>query len=191
VDCVRHGQSNPAIAKRLSISVDGVKFHVSNALSKLNLRSRKELQVWNGIALDSAYGRQERKTMNTETLRPGVGPLGQIGRSCRSIAEAEAWYRDVLGLPHLFTFGDLAFFDCGGVRLMLSAGETNPPADSILYFRVHDIAATCKALQSRGAKLQSALHKIHTHEDGAEEWMAFINDNEGRPLGLMSVVAPH
>ncbi|RLT36182.1 MAG: hypothetical protein DWI59_01170 [Chloroflexi bacterium] len=41
----------------------------------------------------------------------------------RDVARAEAFYRDTLELPHLFTFGTLAFFDCGGVRLFLSQPE--------------------------------------------------------------------
>ena len=57
------------------------------------------------------------------------------------IAKAEAWYRDVLGLPHLYTFGKLAFFDCGGTRLFLSAENEQPGTESILYFRVADILA--------------------------------------------------
>lgn len=119
--------------------------------------------------------------MDTQTR---LGPIGQIARTVRDSAAAETWYRDVLGLPHLFTFGTLAFFDCGGVRLMLSEGESS--GDSLIYFRVDDLHATWDALQQRGAKGVSAPHRIHQHEDGSEEWMAFIEDNEGRPLGLMS-----
>ena len=50
-----------------------------------------------------------------------LGRIGQISRHVSDIATSEAWYRDVLGLPHLFTFGNLAFFDCGGTRLFLEA----------------------------------------------------------------------
>ena len=57
--------------------------------------------------------------MTTLTL----GPLAQISRTVRDIKESEAWYGTTLGLPHLYTFGSLAFFDCGGTRLLLSAQE--------------------------------------------------------------------
>ena len=105
------------------------------------------------------------------------------------IAAARAWYADVLGLKHLYSFGNLAFFDCDGLRLFLSEGEGGS-ADSILYFRVDDIRAACDALAGRGVEFTNAPHLIHTHADGAEEWMAFFKDNEGRPLGLMSQVRP-
>jgi catechol 2,3-dioxygenase-like lactoylglutathione lyase family enzyme len=49
-----------------------------------------------------------------------LGPLGQIARSVKDIEQSESWYRDTLGLQHLYTFGSLAFFDCGGTRLMLT-----------------------------------------------------------------------
>lgn len=121
-----------------------------------------------------------------------LGPIGQISRSVTDIAAAEAWYRDVLGLAHLYTFGNLAFFDCDGTRLMLSAGEGGAPqpADQyIIYFRVPDIGAAHAELQRRGAVFEAPPHMIHRHEDGTEEWMAFLRDNEGRFVGIMSRVA--
>jgi len=124
--------------------------------------------------------------MNPHT---GLGPIGQIARSVRDIDAAEVWYRDVLRLPHLYTFGNLAFFDCGGVRLFLSEGESRAD-ESILYFRVEDIHAARDALAARGVAFVDAPHMIHRHEDGVEEWMAFFHDNEGRPLALMAQVAP-
>jgi len=119
----------------------------------------------------------------------GIGPIGQLSRSVADIAAAEAWWRDVLGLPHLYTFGKLAFFDCDGVRLMLSA-EPGENHSNILYFRVPDIGASHAALSARGVAFLGAPHMIHRHPDGMEEWMAFFSDNEGRPLALMSQVRP-
>jgi len=118
-----------------------------------------------------------------------LGPIGQISRSVRDINQAESWYRDVLRLPHLYTFGKLAFFDCGGTRLFLSENE-NSGAESILYLRVADIVAAHRELQSRGVVFADAPHMIHKHGDGTEEWMAFFNDPEGRPLAIMSQVKP-
>ena len=181
VEAVRHGMTNPAIAGRQGVSVDAVKFHVANALGKLGFAGRDELRRWTGVRADSALKDKERDM--TQPLQ--LGPIGQIGRGVRDVAAAEAWYRDVLGLPHLFTFGDLAFFDCGGVRLLLD--QTGPQASvSILYFQVSDIHAAHAALSARGAEFVSAPHMIHRHPDGTEEWMAFFNDNEGRPLGIMA-----
>jgi catechol 2,3-dioxygenase-like lactoylglutathione lyase family enzyme len=125
--------------------------------------------------------------MAEETKQPAWGTLGQIARTVADIGAAEAWFRDVLGLPHLYTFGNLAFFDCGGTRLMLSAGE-GTGQDSVLYFRVPDIDAAWQRLLDRGAVANSAPHMIHRHADGTEEWMAFVDDNEGRPIGIMCQV---
>ena len=116
------------------------------------------------------------------------GTIGQIARTVKDIGIAENWYRSVLGLPHLYTYGTLAFFDCGGIRLMLTQNEGELDGQSILYFKVEDVEAGCRELQERGVEFISAPHMIHRHEDGTEEWMAFFKDPEGRPLGLMSQV---
>lgn len=118
-----------------------------------------------------------------------LGPIGQISRTVKDIAAARSWYADTLGLRHLYSFGNLAFFDCGGLRLFLSEGEGGA-SDSVLFFRVDDIHAAQAALSSRGIEFTHAPHLIHTHADGTEEWMAFFKDNEGRALALMSQVAP-
>jgi catechol 2,3-dioxygenase-like lactoylglutathione lyase family enzyme len=119
----------------------------------------------------------------------GLGAIGQLSRSVADIAAAEAWWRDVLGLPHLYTFGPLAFFDCDGVRLMLSA-EPGESHSNIIYFKVADITASHAELSARGVAFVGAPQMIHRHADGLEEWMAFFSDNEGRPLALMSQVQP-
>ena len=178
VEAVRHGMSNPVIAKRQGVSLDAVKYHVANALSKLGFASRKELRQWSGVRRDSAlFGKEGEMT--------SLGAICQIGRSVKDIAAASKFYGEVLGLPHLYTFGNLAFFECDGTRLFLSQGEGGA-ADSILYFRVPDIHAAHAALSERGAVFVNAPHMIHKHADGTEEWMAFFNDNEGRPLAIMA-----
>jgi hypothetical protein len=96
----------------------------------------------------------------------------------------------VLGLRHLYTYGKLAFFDCGGTRLFLSEVEDAKDGNSILYFRVDDIDAGHRALLARGVEFIQAPHMIHRHDDGTEEWMAFFKDNEGRPLAIMTQVRP-
>jgi catechol 2,3-dioxygenase-like lactoylglutathione lyase family enzyme len=118
----------------------------------------------------------------------GLGPLGQIARRVKNIAEARRWYGEVLGLTHLYSFGDLAFFDCGGTRLFLSQEAGEEQHESILYFRVPDIRAAHTCLAARGAEFINAPHMIHRHEDGTEEWMAFFKDNDGRPLAVMAQV---
>jgi catechol 2,3-dioxygenase-like lactoylglutathione lyase family enzyme len=115
-----------------------------------------------------------------------LGPIGQIARSVSDTALSEKWYRDVLGLPHLYTFGTLAFFDCAGTRLMLSQRDGGATPESILYLRVPDIAAAHAALKQRGVRFTHAPHMIHRHANGTEEWMTFFEDPDGRPLALIS-----
>jgi catechol 2,3-dioxygenase-like lactoylglutathione lyase family enzyme len=114
-----------------------------------------------------------------------IGSIGQVSRKVKDIAAARAWYGEVLGLRHLYSFGDLAFFDCGGTRLFLSQ-DGNAQEESILYFRVPDVRAAHAELAVRGIEFTHAPHMIHRHEDGTEEWMAFFKDSDGRPLGIMS-----
>ena len=116
-----------------------------------------------------------------------LGALGQVARTVKDISATRTWYGEVLGLTHLYSFGNLAFFDCGGVRLFLSEGD-GPASESILYFQVDDIRAAHADLAKRGVQFTHAPHMIHRHENGQEEWMAFFNDNEGRPLAIMSRV---
>jgi catechol 2,3-dioxygenase-like lactoylglutathione lyase family enzyme len=121
-----------------------------------------------------------------------MGPIGQVARAVQDITKAEAWYRDVLGLPHLYTYGKLAFFDCAGTRLFLEehSGIDVPGLknDSVLYFRVPGIDAAYAELQSRGVNFVQAPHMIFQHPDGTEEWMAFFEDCDGGLLAIMSQV---
>lgn len=180
---VRHGLTNPAIARLCGLSSDAVKFHVSNVLGKLGLQSRSELRRWQGVRADSA--------MATRTPSNDLGglSLGQVSRTARDLEATADWFRDVVGLAELMRFPNAAFFDCGGVRLYLSAAAAGPNA--ILYFLVPDIAAEIERLKAAGVVILSAPHRIHVHPDGREEWMAFFADPDGGSLGLMSVVAPN
>jgi DNA-binding CsgD family transcriptional regulator/predicted enzyme related to lactoylglutathione lyase len=190
VHAVRHGMTNARIAIRRGISRDAVKYHVRNAVAKLGLRSRAELQRWRGAPKDSAvYKQVDRKEIfMTAPHDLRLGPIGQISRTVRDIDAACEWYGKVLGLKHLYTFGKLAFFDCGGTRLYLSAEGGEPAPESVLYLRVDDIESTYGELCARGVEFNGAPHLIHRHADGTEEWMAFFKDPEGRFLALMSQV---
>ena len=190
VEAVRHGLSNGQIAKRRGISLDAVKFHVANAVAKLGLPDRAALKRWRGVPKHSALTQRRSKetAMSDATTTLRLGPLGQISRTVKDIKQAETWYGEVLGLPHLYTFGTLAFFDCGGTRLFLSEQRDGPSAESILYLRVDDIQAAHRELAGRGVEFTAVPHMIHRHADGTEEWMAFFNDPDGRPLAIMSQV---
>lgn len=188
-EMVRHGLTNRRIADRLGVSLDAVKFHVSNALGKLGFSSREELRRWDGVAKGTAMHGIRSNAVNAHegTAEPYV-MLGQVARTVRSTEASRTWYREVLGLPELYAFPGLAFFDLGGVRLMLTEEGGAGEAPSLLYLRVPDLHAARDALENRGVRFTDAPHMIHRHEDGTEEWMAFFEDDERRPLALMSQV---
>jgi DNA-binding CsgD family transcriptional regulator/catechol 2,3-dioxygenase-like lactoylglutathione lyase family enzyme len=185
VHAIQHGMSNREIARRRGVSLDAVKYHVANVVAKLGVANRQGLRRWFRAPADSALTR-ESKTMST-TLN--LGPLLQISRTVRDIKESAAWYGNTLGLKHLYSFGDLAFFDCGGTRLYLQA-QPDPGPESGLYLRVPDIRAAYDTLSARGVQFTAAPHMIHRHADGTEEWLAHFNDPEGRPLAIMAQVKP-
>ncbi len=124
------------------------------------------------------------------TKQSGILGVGQISRTVSDIESAETWYRDAVGLAHLFTFNTLAFFDINGIRLMLSQEDQLQPAESIIYLRVGDIHAAHQQMQSRGIAFTQPPHVIHRHDNGSEEWMAFFDDPDGRPLAIMATVVP-
>ncbi len=182
VHMVRHGMPNRLIASRRGTSLDATKFHIANVLDKLGLESRAELRKWPGVPADSALNHTGRSSLPLE-----LGTIGQVSWNVTDVPRAEAFFRDTLKLPHLFTFGDLAFFDCGGLRLFVSNGEGGPKDNSVLYFRVPDIQAAYTELIARGVTFDHAPHMIH--RDTVEEtWMAFFFDPEGHMLALMSEV---
>lgn len=186
---VRHGMTNRRIAEHMGVSIDAVKFHVGNALSKLGFSSRQQLRRWDGVSRSSALHQLRRFAMNAEVAAKSYMILGQIARTTKDFQASRAWYRDVLGLPELYSFGNLAFFDLGGVRLMLTQEEGDLACQSILYLKVPDIHAAKEELELRGVKFINAPHLIHRHQDGSEEWMAAFEDNEGFPLQLMMLVS--
>jgi DNA-binding CsgD family transcriptional regulator/catechol 2,3-dioxygenase-like lactoylglutathione lyase family enzyme len=195
VQAVRHGLSNREIARRRGISLDAVKTHVATAIGKLGLANRTALRRWSGAPIDSAAHQEVRMIQATRTPASArvdaLGPIGQVARRVRDVTRAEVWYRDVLGLTHLYTFpgpsGPLAFFDCGGTRLFLSQeGVESGGGQSLLYFRVADIQSAHDRLRQRGVEFVGAPHMIFKHADGTEEWMAFFRDCDGDLLAIMS-----
>jgi len=119
----------------------------------------------------------------------GITNIGQIAINVHDLERATAFYRDVLGLPLLFTVPNLAFFDCAGVRLMLSRAET-PEFDhpsSILYFRVPDMDAAYQKLVERGVQIY-APPRLIAPMPTYDLWMAAFRDTEGNIHQLMSEV---
>ncbi|HXX21089.1 MAG TPA: VOC family protein [Candidatus Acidoferrum sp.] len=118
-----------------------------------------------------------------------ISRLGQVAINVKDVQRATAFYRDVLGLRFLFAAGQLAFFDCGGVRLMLDRPE-KPEFDhpsSILYFAVPDIQAAHRKLVDAGVAIVEEPHIIAPMPDH-DLWMNFFRDTEGNVMALMSEV---
>ena len=120
-----------------------------------------------------------------------ITAIKQIAVNVKDPARATAFYRDVVGLPFLFSAGNLAFFNCGGVRLMLTTAET-PEFDhpsSILYFSVADLRAAYERLKAAGATFVDEPHLVARMPDH-ELWMCVFHDTEGNLQALMSEVRP-
>jgi methylmalonyl-CoA/ethylmalonyl-CoA epimerase len=120
----------------------------------------------------------------------GITHLGQVAINAKDVDRAVAFYQDKLGLRLLFKAPPgLAFFDCGGVWLMLSRAE-KPEFDhpsSVLYFAVPDIQAAYRKLKESGTHFEDEPHLI-AKMPAHDLWMAFFRDTEGNLLALMSEV---
>ena len=118
----------------------------------------------------------------------GLSTIGQIGITVTDVDRAIAFYRDTLGMKLLFQAGNLGFFDCAGVRLMLSGAEK--PGDtysSILYFKVPDIQAASQTLAGRGVVFEQEAHLVARMPDH-DLWMAFLRDPDRNLLAIMSEI---
>ena len=127
--------------------------------------------------------------MTTTTEQVALDRIGQIAIRARDMGRAVQFYRDTLGMRFLFEVPNLAFFDCGGVRLMLSTAES-PDFDhpgSVIYYKVGDINASYESLQKRGVEFIDKPHLIAKLPDH-DLWMVFLKDTEGNTLALMSEV---
>ena len=119
--------------------------------------------------------------------------IKQIAIPVNSVEEAKSFYRDTLGLRHLFDAPPaLSFFDCGGVRLMLAGpaaqGKDGDQQHPVLFYDVSDIKETHERIKSSGAKSLEEPHII-TRMNGREIWIASVSDGQGNAVSLMSDVA--
>jgi catechol 2,3-dioxygenase-like lactoylglutathione lyase family enzyme len=119
----------------------------------------------------------------------GLAQIGQIAITVQDLDRAVAFYRDKLGMRYLFSASSLAFFDCAGVRLMLSTPEPGQAhsGNSIVYFTVDDIDAAYRELSARGVPFDDQPHII-ANMGTYDLWMAFLRDSEHNLLGIMSEV---
>ena len=126
----------------------------------------------------------------TKTTEPfGLSSIGQIAVNVHDVKKATEFYRDTLGMKFLFDAEHMAFFDCGGVRLMLSLPD-KPEFDhpsSIIYYRVADIQSACDLLSSRGIQFEEKPVLVARLSDH-DLWMAAFRDPDNNLLALMSEV---
>jgi methylmalonyl-CoA/ethylmalonyl-CoA epimerase len=111
--------------------------------------------------------------------------IGQIALGVRDVDRAEAFYRDVLGLRHLYRYCDLTFFDCAGLRLLLEKAHDSATAHhgAPIYFICHDIALAVHELERRGI-FDGPPHLIAPMDDH-DLWIAFFTGPDGHILVLM------
>ncbi|MCB0121192.1 MAG: VOC family protein [Caldilineaceae bacterium] len=122
----------------------------------------------------------------------GITKIGQVAIMVEDVDRAITFYRDVLELPFLFRYGDLAFLQCGEVRLLLEKPPENPqgaatPGNSILYYQVPDIQQAYSSLKERGVPFIDEPHMIAKMADH-DLWMVFFRDSEGNTVALMAEV---
>ena len=120
----------------------------------------------------------------------GLNDIGQISIAVHDLDRAVAFYRDILEMPFLFQAPPgLAFFDCGGVRLMLTLpdGGGADHHTSNIYYRVEDIEGMAGVLKERGVELEQEPHLVAKLPD-REIWMAFFRDPDRNLLALMSEI---
>jgi len=116
-----------------------------------------------------------------------MNQIGQIAIPVSNTDRSEAFYETMLGLRKLYRYGDLSFFDCAGVRLMLSPPEQGQPVipgQGAIYFRVSDLALVVKDLKAKGVDVFSEPHLLAPMPDH-DLWMAFVRDPDGHLVGLM------
>jgi len=117
----------------------------------------------------------------------GLSTIGQIALTVRDSARSVAFYRDVLGMKLLFEMPGMGFFDCNGIRLMLSGSETGETYSTIVYFKVPDIQVAYETLRGREVAFDREPHMIARMPEH-ELWMAFFRDPDCNLLALMTEV---
>jgi predicted enzyme related to lactoylglutathione lyase len=124
-------------------------------------------------------------------IGPTLNQIGQIFVNVKDLDRAIAFYRDILGMTFLFQAPpNMAFFDCGGIRLMLGIAD-RPDLDhpaSIIYYKVEDIERIHETFKARGVEFIVKPHLVAPMPD-YDLWLADFKDSEGNFLALMSEVA--
>lgn len=112
--------------------------------------------------------------------------IAQVAITVSEIGQSKAFYGETLELPMLIEVNDMAFFDCGPVRLMVGGSKENKPnpGNTIIYLDCPDIEAAINRLKSQGVHIEQ--DPMLAHKDNAHElWLAFFTDPDGHILAYM------
>ncbi|MQR94170.1 VOC family protein [Fictibacillus phosphorivorans] len=118
-----------------------------------------------------------------------IQKVGQVAVPVLDLKRSIHFYKDILGLQLLFSTDHMAFFDCDGLRIMLSLPEKEEfaGASSVIYFKVGDITESYKEFKKKEVTFLDAPHIVAKMEN-TETWMVFFKDTEGNTHALMSEV---
>jgi len=118
-----------------------------------------------------------------------IQKVAQIGVPVKDLERSISFYKDLVGLPLLFNTNNMAFFECNGVRLLLSLPEKDEfaHASSVIYFQVDSIKEKYEELKSKGVLFIDEPH-IVAKMGQTETWMTFFKDSEENTHALMSEV---
>ena len=129
--------------------------------------------------------------MDSKDKNLNLSSIGQIAIGVSDIDRATEFYRDILGMRFLFSAPPgMSFFDCDGVRLMLTLpeqGRDESKSSSVIYYTVEDVQQATETLKSRGVRFIGEPHIIHS-TDTYDLWMSFFTDPDGNTLALMAEV---
>lgn len=129
--------------------------------------------------------KRKRKERNEMSIIQGIK---QIGVPVKDLDRAIEFYREQLGCPLLFTTAHMAFFDCNGVRLLLTLPENEKyTQSSVIYFDVEDIQSSYEKMKANGVHFTAEPHVVGKMDD-MESWMVFFEDTEGNTHALVSEV---
>jgi methylmalonyl-CoA/ethylmalonyl-CoA epimerase len=138
-------------------------------------------------AFQTPASQRKEKPKMSENTAFGLSKIRQIAITVQELDRAVAFYRDQLGMKHLFTVPRMAFFDCDGIRVMLGLPEQGERHSSIIYFDVDDIQKAFQALSERGIQFSGKPHLIAKLET-VDVWLTEFRDSENTVLALMSEV---
>jgi methylmalonyl-CoA/ethylmalonyl-CoA epimerase len=134
------------------------------------------------------HGKSDILAPVSPQMVPDLASIGQVAITVKELQRAIRFYRDALGLRFLFETPEMAFFDCGGMRLMLGySTHGDATYSSIIYYNTADIQGTVDLLRGQGVQFDAPPRMVVKMPDH-NLWMAFFHDSEGNLAALMSEV---